>query len=196
MAQSAPPQRTQGHPSFGHWLFHVRKTVRLYGTLMRDPRVALWRKIFFVGAIIIFGVVLLIPDSLIIGALGIVLPVAGPAFGIPAGITADVAALAIALYAFLRVFFPKQIVQEHAVALYGPYPDISPHTHNRTTPGTATEAISSPGIMTSPASASTMVAAPPRRRRSGGRVFAWLLFFLIVLGGTAWFLVHNNVIHI
>jgi hypothetical protein len=193
MAQPAPPQRTQGHPSFGHWLFHVRKTTRLYGTLLHDPRVALWRKIFFVGAIIVFGIVLIIPDSIIIGALSLLLPVAGPAFGIPAGITADVAALAIVLYAFLRIFFPRQIVHEHAVELYGPYPDIRPHTMNQTTPGALPDAAHGAGVTSA---AGTMVAAPPRRQRSGGRVVAWLLFALIVLGGAAWFLIHNNMIHI
>jgi len=118
---------TKGHPpGLGHWLLHIRKTFRLLGALLRDPQVAFIRKFLFVATIVIFGGLLIIPDSLIVAALGLVLPVVGPAVGVPAGLI-DIAALAFVSYGLLR-FFPRTAIEQHAVELYGPTPDIVPHT--------------------------------------------------------------------
>jgi hypothetical protein len=122
--------RSSSHvPGFGHWFLHVRKTLRLLGALLRDPRVPGIRKFFFLAAVVIFGVVLLIPDSIIVAALGIILPFAGPLIGIPPGLI-DIAALSVAMYGLLS-FFPRAVVDEQAHRLYGPNPDIVPHTHAR-----------------------------------------------------------------
>jgi hypothetical protein len=117
-------------PGFGHWFLHIRKTFRLLGALLRDPRVPGIRKFFFLATVVIFGVVLLIPDSIIVAALGIILPFAGPLIGIPPGLI-DIAALSVASYGLLR-FFPRAVVDEQAQRLYGPHPDIVPHTQART----------------------------------------------------------------
>ncbi len=126
-ASPAPQPATAKRPvSLGHWFLHIRKTFRLLGTLLRDPRVSFIRKALFLLAILIFGVVLIIPDSIIIAALAVILPLASPFFGIPAGVI-DIAALSVVMYGML-MFFPRDIVAQHAAQLYGPHPDISPHT--------------------------------------------------------------------
>lgn len=117
-------------PGFGHWFLHIRKTLRLLGALLRDLRVPFIRKFFFIASVIIFGVVLLIPDSIIVAALGVLLPFAGPLVGIPPGLI-DIAALSVAMYGLLS-FFPHAVVEEQAHRLYGPHPDIVPHTQART----------------------------------------------------------------
>ena len=114
-------------PSFGHWFLHIRKTFRLVGTLLRDPQVAGIRKFLFLAAIIVFAGILIIPDSFVVAALAVLLPLASPLFDIPAGLI-DIAALSAVSYGLLR-FFPRDVVARHAEALYGPYPDIAPHTH-------------------------------------------------------------------
>ncbi len=114
------------HPGLGHWLLHIRKTFRLIGALLRDPQVAFIRKFLFVATMLIFCGLLIIPDSFIVAALGLALPIISPVVGVPAGLI-DIAAVAFVSYGLLR-FFPRAAVEEHAVALYGPAPDISPHT--------------------------------------------------------------------
>ena len=113
-------------PKFRHWLLHIRKTLRLLGALMHDPLVPGFRKFLFVAAMVVFGGLLLIPDSIIVAALAALLPVVGPLFGIPAGLV-DIAALSAFTYTLLN-FFPRAIVDEHAHELWGPNPDIRPHT--------------------------------------------------------------------
>jgi hypothetical protein len=122
---TAPVRRRQ-KPTLKHWFAHVGKTLRLLWSLLRDPRVSVFRKIAFIGLIIIFGVVLFIPDSLIVGALALLLPALSPFVGVPEGVI-DVAALAFVLYWTLRIF-PQDVVQDNAERLYGPEPDIRPHT--------------------------------------------------------------------
>lgn len=122
MNQSVTNEKTTSKPGFGHWMLHIRKTLRLMGALLRDPRVGWFRKLLFVGAIILFGVVLLIPDSII---ATVALPLVGLIFGLPAGLV-DIAALATLAYGLLN-FFPKAIVREQTARLYGPSPDLKPH---------------------------------------------------------------------
>lgn len=127
--QSVQPTRsTSKRPvSFSHWTLHIRRTLRLLGALLRDPHVSFFRKALFMLTTIVFGVILFIPDSIIVAFLATVLPIASPLLGIPAGII-DIAALSAAMYLLLD-FFPRDIVNQHAVQLYGPRPDIRPHVH-------------------------------------------------------------------
>ena len=115
-------------PSLWHWLTHIRKTFRLIGTLLRDSRVAFIRKVFFILFVIVFGVILFIPDSIIIGALAVVVNIAAPFLGLSVGVV-DVALLATIMYGLLR-FFPHAIVAEQTARLYGPTPDLRPHLEN------------------------------------------------------------------
>jgi hypothetical protein len=117
-------------PTLGHWIFHIGRSLRLMRALLLDRRVSFIRKCFFLGAIIVFGMVLIVPDTLIAGFFAAALPFIGPLFGIPAGSIADVAALAFLAYALLR-FFPHDIVSEHSLHLYGPHADVKPHREAR-----------------------------------------------------------------
>ena len=120
------PARQRQKPTLKHWFSHIGKTLRLLWSLLRDPRVSLFRKLAFIGLIVVFGVVLFIPDSLIVGALALILPVLSPFVGIPEGVI-DVAALSFVLFWMLRIF-PQDVVEDNAERLYGPEPDIRPHT--------------------------------------------------------------------
>lgn len=130
---SSVGQPTTGGPSssagrtvsLGHWLLHLRKNVQLLVVVFRDSRVPFWRKASFVAVVLLFGVVLIIPDSLLIAALAAILPLASPLLGIPTGII-DLAAVVTLTYLLLR-FFPRDIVAQHALQLYGPQPDLRPH---------------------------------------------------------------------
>ncbi|MBA3824143.1 MAG: hypothetical protein H0X24_09645, partial [Ktedonobacterales bacterium] len=93
-----------GRPSLWHWVTHVRKTFRLLGSLVADRRVPFIRKVLFFLFVIVFGVVLIIPDSIIIAAIALGANVAAPLVGIPIGVI-DVALLATVLYGLLN-FFP------------------------------------------------------------------------------------------
>jgi hypothetical protein len=117
--------QSKGRPSLLHWLTHVRKTLRLLGTLVADQRVPFIRKAFFFLFIIVFGVLLFIPDSIIIGAIAIGANVASPLVGIPVGVI-DVALLSAIMYGLLN-FFPHDLVVEHSQQMFGPTPDVRPH---------------------------------------------------------------------
>jgi hypothetical protein len=117
--------QTKGRPSLVHWMTHIRKTLRLLGTLVTDRRVPVLPKALFFLFVIVFGVVLIIPDSIIIAAIALGANVAAPLVGIPVGVI-DVALLATAMYGLLS-FFPHDLVVEHSTQLYGPSPDVRPH---------------------------------------------------------------------
>ena len=119
----AMAQNSKSTPSFGHWFLHIRKTLRLIGTLLFDPQVGFLRKVLFLVAVVAVVGVLLIPDFFVLAAL----PLLSPFLDIPAGLI-DIAALSALMYGFLRIF-PRDVVARHAEALYGPHPDITPHTH-------------------------------------------------------------------
>jgi len=117
--------QAKGRPSLFHWVTHIRKTFRLLGTLVADRRVSFVRKALFFLFVIVFGVVLIIPDSIIIAAIAVGANVAAPLVGIPVGVI-DVALLATVMYGLLN-FFPHDLVVEHSTQLYGTAPDVRPH---------------------------------------------------------------------
>ena len=116
-------QTAKSTSSFGHWFLHIRKTLRIIGTLLRDPQVAGIRKLLFLATVILVIGVLFIPNFFLFALL----PLISPFLDIPAGLI-DIAALSAVMFGLLR-FFPRDVVAQHAAALYGPHPDIAPHTH-------------------------------------------------------------------
>lgn len=92
--------------------FHLKKTFRLIGSLLRDPRIPLWRKALFFASIGGLLVILLFPDILGEFVMSTVLPLAGTVIGIPIDAGFDWVAFALAIVTLLR-FFPADLVAEH-----------------------------------------------------------------------------------
>lgn len=91
---------------------HLGKTLKLIGALLTDRRIALWRKVLFLGFIGGLLVILLFPDAINEVVLSTVLPLAGTVIGIPLDAGFDWVAFALALVSLLR-FFPADLVAEH-----------------------------------------------------------------------------------
>ena len=92
--------------------FHLKKTFRLIGSLLADPRIPLWRKALFFTSIGGLLVILLFPDILGEFVMSTVLPLAGTVIGIPIDAGFDWVAFALAIVTLLR-FFPADLVAEH-----------------------------------------------------------------------------------
>ena len=92
--------------------FHIKKTFRLIGSLLADPRIPLWRKALFFTSIVGLLVVLLFPDILGEFVMSTVVPLAGTVIGIPIDAGFDWVAFALAIITLLR-FFPADLVAEH-----------------------------------------------------------------------------------
>ncbi len=111
-APSNPHQElTAKQPNPLALIFHLGKTFRLTGALMKDGRVSIFRKIFFVGAILAM-IVLLFSGDLAVELFANVIPFIGPAIGLPADAAFDWLAIAVLALNLLRVF-PISIVGEH-----------------------------------------------------------------------------------
>jgi hypothetical protein len=111
----APQPQTQANPNPFQLLFHVGKTTRLAGALLADPRVSIFRKILFVGSLIILILALLAPET--IGELVSSLLPLIPFAELPADAALDWVAIAVAAYNLLRVF-PDEVVVEHYNRLF------------------------------------------------------------------------------
>src|SRR5437899_2854757 len=74
---------------------HAGRTFRLVGALMKDLRVALWRKLFFVGSIGGLLALLFFPDLFNEAFLSTVMPVIGTIAGVPIDAGFDWAAFAL-----------------------------------------------------------------------------------------------------
>ena len=92
--------------------FHLKKTFRLIGTLLTDPRIPLWRKALFFGSIGGLLLILLFPDALGEAVMSAVAPLAGTVLGVPIDAGFDWLAFAMAIVTLLR-FFPPELVAEH-----------------------------------------------------------------------------------
>ena len=110
--------QTGGRPNPLQLLFHVGKTSRLAGALLKDGRITIFRKIFFVASLLGL-IVLLIAGDTAAGLVESILPVVGPVLGLPADATIDWIALPIVSYNLLRVF-PPELVSEHYNLLFKP----------------------------------------------------------------------------
>ncbi|HEU0000201.1 MAG TPA: hypothetical protein VFQ36_04845 [Ktedonobacteraceae bacterium] len=102
----------RGRPKRLDIFFHVKKTFRLIGSLLADPRIGLWRKALFFASIGGLLVILLFPDILGEFVMSTVIPLAGTVIGIPIDAGFDWVAFALAIVTLLR-FFPADLVAEH-----------------------------------------------------------------------------------
>jgi hypothetical protein len=119
MVPAPPPQaQVQARPNPFQLLFHVGKTARLAGALLADPRITIFRKLLFIGSLLVLALALIAPDT--IGALvsEFIIPVVGPVIDIPADAALDWVAIAVAAYNLLRVF-PEEVVSMHYQRIFG-----------------------------------------------------------------------------
>jgi len=92
--------------------FHIGKTLKLVGGLMTDRRVALWRKLLFVGSIGGLLALLFFPDLFSEAVLSAVLPIIGTIAGVPIDAGFDWAAFALIAVNLFK-FFPAELVAEY-----------------------------------------------------------------------------------
>src|SRR5271165_4391531 len=75
-------------PSPMQLLFHVGRTTRLAGSLLADRRISIFRKLFFLAAILGLILALLLPESL--GEIvANIIPFVGPVLGLPGDVALD-----------------------------------------------------------------------------------------------------------
>ena|SRR5947209_6849312 len=91
---------------------HAGKTFKLIGALMSDRRIALWRKLLFVGTIGGLLAVLFFPDFFNETFLSVVMPVVGTIAGVPIDAGFDWMAFALVAVNLLK-YFPAELVAEH-----------------------------------------------------------------------------------
>lgn len=106
------------HPARLQMLLHMRKSFKLIGSLMSDPRIALWRKMFFFGFIALLLILLFFPDLLGEFVMNTVLPLVGNLIGIPLDAGFDWAAFILAIPVLLRLF-PANLISEHYRSIFG-----------------------------------------------------------------------------
>ncbi|MFL5694925.1 MAG: hypothetical protein ACJ795_24300 [Ktedonobacteraceae bacterium] len=97
---------------------HAGKSFKLISGLMTDRRVALWRKLFFVGSLGGLLVLLFFPDLFGEFFLSTVLPVVGTIAGVPIDAGFDWMAFALVAVNLFR-FFPAELVAEHYRNIFG-----------------------------------------------------------------------------
>lgn len=112
--QSSPAAQPKRFDIF----FHFIKTFRLLGALLKDRRIPVIRKFFFLGAIALLLVLLFFPDFISEVGLSAILPFIGTLLGIPLDAGVDWIAFALILVSLLRIF-PAAIVSEHYQQIFG-----------------------------------------------------------------------------
>lgn len=117
IAPPAAPSLHAIHPHASELLLHPFKTLYFVTFLLTDRRVSFFRKLAFLGplALLIFAV--LLPESLIAGAMGLLLPLVGLALNIPIDAGLDWILVALAAKALLRVF-PAHVVYDYHAQLF------------------------------------------------------------------------------
>lgn len=110
--QQQTPTRPLAHPKRRDIFLHGVNTLKLIGALVADPRIPLWRKLFFFASIGGLAVILFFPDAFNEVFLSAILPVLGTVLGVPLDLGFDWVAFALAIVALLR-FFPSELVAEH-----------------------------------------------------------------------------------
>ncbi len=98
--------------------FHAGKTLKLIGGLMTDRRVPIWRKLLFVGSIVVLLVLLFFPDFFGEAFLSVVLPIVGTVVGVPIDAGFDWMAFALLAVNLLK-FFPAEMVGEYYTNIFG-----------------------------------------------------------------------------
>lgn len=109
-AQTYSAERMQ--PSRWEIFLHVGKTFKLFGGLMTDRRVALWRKLFFIGSIGGLLALLFFPDLFNEALLSAAFPVIGTLAGVPIDASFDWVTFVLVALSLFR-FFPAALVAEH-----------------------------------------------------------------------------------
>jgi hypothetical protein len=97
---------------------HGFKTTKLIGSLLKDRRVPVTRKILFLGSIAVLLVILIFPDAVSETFLSVILPVLGTVLGVPIDAGMDWIAFALLIVNFLH-FFPEDLVAEHYKSIFG-----------------------------------------------------------------------------
>jgi hypothetical protein len=100
-------------------LFHLPRTFRLVGALVKDGRVSAVRKVGFFLCLALLVAILAFPDTLDELGLSIVLPLIGTILGIPLDAGFDWLAFALVSVSLLRLF-PSEIVNEHFTRIFQP----------------------------------------------------------------------------
>jgi uncharacterized membrane protein len=108
----ATASRPLAHPKRRDIFLHGIKTFRLLGTLLREPRIPIMRKILFLGSVGALVAILFFPDFFSETILSVVLPLIGTVLGVPLDAGVDWIAFSLLVVSLLR-FFPAEIVSEH-----------------------------------------------------------------------------------
>src|SRR5436305_331669 len=98
-------------------LLHAGKTFRLIGALMKDRRIAVWRKLLFVATIGGLLAILFFPDFFSETFLSVVMPVVGTIAGVPIDAGFDWLAFALVAVNLLK-YFPAKLVAEHYQTIF------------------------------------------------------------------------------
>lgn len=112
-----PSPRTRPNPL--QMFFHIGKTARLAGALLGDPRITIFRKIVFLGSILLLLLALVGGDTVSSAISEFIFPLIGPFVDLPAEIGFDWIAVAVAAYNLLGIF-PAELVAEHYDRLFRP----------------------------------------------------------------------------
>lgn len=112
MQQQQTTTRPLEHPKRRDIFLHGLSTLKLIGALITDPRIPIWRKLFFFASIGGLAFILFFPDALNEVFMSTVLPIAGTVLGVPIDAGFDWIAFALAIVSLLR-FFPSELVAEH-----------------------------------------------------------------------------------
>jgi hypothetical protein len=115
--------KTLAHPKRFDVFLHAIKTSKLIGALLKDRRVSLPRKIFFLGSIGGLLAILLFPDAFNEVFLSTILPLVGTVLGVPIDAGFDWVVFALLIVNLLR-FFPQEIVAEHYQRVFRKLPPI------------------------------------------------------------------------
>ena len=84
---TSPVRSARPHP--WEMVEHPIKTLRFVNDLRRDPHIALVRKLFLPGLMLLLLLAVLLPEGIIAALIAGVLPVAGPAINLPTDAVID-----------------------------------------------------------------------------------------------------------
>jgi hypothetical protein len=87
--------------------------------LRRDRRIPRWRKVLYVGPLLLLLIALLVPEGVVAAAVSVFLPVVGPALDLPGDAVIDWLFVGVAAYALLGVL-PRRIVAEQHERIFHP----------------------------------------------------------------------------
>ncbi len=115
-ARGAKTKQQHGQPKRTDLIFHLFKSSKLVGAVMKDRRVPVLRKVAYIGVVGLLLAALLFPE--LFGDV-LVLFTFFPAdiLGIPTEGVFDWAAFAVATFELLKLF-PKEVVGEHYDRLF------------------------------------------------------------------------------